>query len=88
MGATTESLVLLLSKDYIIMMAIASIMTVPAMYFLFSHLLADMQHYSIQVSFIDVIISLGIVLVLGLMTILSQTWKAANTNPVDNLRTE
>ncbi|SFU35372.1 ABC transporter permease [Pontibacter akesuensis] len=88
MGASTESLVLLLSKNFMIMMAIASIITVPAMYYLFSHLLADMQHYSIQVSFIDVSISLGIVLVLGLTTILSQTWKAANTNPIDNLKSE
>jgi putative ABC transport system permease protein len=40
------------------------------------------QVHSIQIGFIDIIISLVIILVLGLITILSQTWKAADSNPV------
>lgn len=88
MGASSESLVLLLSKDFIILMAIASIITIPVIYFLFNYLLVSIQHYSIEIGFIEIIISLMIILFLGLTTILSQTWKAANSNPVDNLRTE
>jgi len=88
MGASSESLVLLLSKDFVILMVIASIITIPVIYFLFNHLLADIQHYSIQIGFIEIIISLLIMMFLGLATILSQTLKAANANPADNLRTE
>jgi ABC-type antimicrobial peptide transport system permease subunit len=88
MGATSESLVLLLSKDFVILMVIASLITTPVIYFLFDYLLADLQHYSTQIGFIEVFISLLIMMALGLATILSQTLKAANANPADNLRTE
>ncbi|GAA4469736.1 ABC transporter permease [Nibrella saemangeumensis] len=85
MGATSESLVLLLSKEFIILMVIASVITVPVIYVLFNYLLATVQHYRIEIGFIEIIISLLIMMVLGLSTILSQTLKAANANPVDNL---
>jgi len=88
MGASSESLVLLLSKDFVILMVIASIITIPAIYFLFNYLLLSIQHYSIQIGFIEIIVSLVIMLALGLATILSQTLKAANANPAENLRTE
>jgi ABC-type antimicrobial peptide transport system permease subunit len=70
------------------LMAIASIITIPIIYFLFNQMLASVQHYSIKVGLFEVIISLVIMLFLGLATILSQTLKAANANPVENLRTE
>jgi putative ABC transport system permease protein len=85
MGASAESLVLLLSKDFILLMAIASMITIPSMYLLFNHLLGNTQHYSIDVGFVEISISLSIMLFLGLSTILSQTLKAANANPVENL---
>lgn len=88
LGATSESLVLLLSKDFILLMVLASVITVPAMYFFFNHLLANTQHYSVQVGLIDIVVSLVIMLFFGLTTILSQTLKAANANPAENLRTE
>ena len=89
MGASTEGLALMLSKDFILLMVIASIITVPAVYFFFKDvLLASIQHYNVEIGFTEVAISLGIMIVLTLSTILSQTVKAANTNPVDNLRRE
>lgn len=88
MGASSKSLVLLLSKDFIILMVIASSITIPVVYFLFNHLLANTQHYSIQIGFVEIISGLIIMLLLGLLTVLSQTLKAANANPADNLRTE
>lgn len=88
LGASSENLVLLLSKDFIILMLIASIITIPVIFFLFTHLLASTQHYSIRIGFIEIIVSLLIMMILGLVTILSQTLKAANANPADTLRTE
>lgn len=88
LGASSESLVLLLSKDFVILMLIASILTIPAIFFLFRYLLVSIQHYSIRIGFTEIMVSLMIMMVLGLVTILSQTLKAANANPADTLRTE
>jgi putative ABC transport system permease protein len=88
MGASSESLVYLLSKDFIVIMVIASIITIPTMYFFMERLLLTAQYYNVPIGAVEIIISLSIMLFLGMITILSQTLKAANTNPVDNLRVE
>ncbi|TDH24619.1 ABC transporter permease [Segetibacter sp. 3557_3] len=88
LGATAKSLVVLLSKDFVMLMVIASVITIPIIYFLFTNLLNNTQYYSIQIGFLEIFASLLIMMLLGLTTILSQTLKAANANPVDNLKTE
>jgi putative ABC transport system permease protein len=88
LGATVENLVFLLSKDFVVLMIIASVITIPVIYFLFTHLLTNTQYYSIKIGLMEIFVSLMIMLFLGLGTVLSQTLKAANANPVDNLKTE
>jgi ABC-type antimicrobial peptide transport system permease subunit len=88
MGASSESLVYLLSKDFIVLMAVASIITIPMVSFLMERLLLTAQYYNVPIGAVEIIISLLIILFLGLTTVLSQTLKAANRNPVDNLRVE
>ena len=85
LGATSESLVLLLSKDFVLLMVIASIITIPVIYFLFNHLLGNIQYYSMEIGLSEVIVSVVIMMRLGLATVLSQTLKAANANPVKHL---
>jgi putative ABC transport system permease protein len=88
MGASSESLVYLLSRDFIVLLAIAGIVTIPGVYFLMELVLQEAQYYHAPIGVVEVVISLAVVLALGLTTIFSQTLKAANTNPVDNLRIE
>lgn len=88
LGATVRSLVVLLSKDFVMIMTIAAFITIPIVYFMFTHLLNNTQYYSMKIGFFEIVISLMIMMLLGLLTILSQTVKAANANPVENLRTE
>jgi putative ABC transport system permease protein len=88
MGASSESLVYLLSRDFIVLLAIAGIVTIPGVYFLMELMLQEAQYYHAPIGVFDVVISLAVVLALGLTTVFSQTLKAANTNPVDNLRVE
>jgi putative ABC transport system permease protein len=88
MGASSESLVYLLSKDFIVLLAIASVITIPGVYFLMELMLQESQYYHAPIGAFEIVASLAIVLALGLTTIFSQTWRAANTNPVDNLRVE
>jgi putative ABC transport system permease protein len=88
MGASSESLVYLLSKDFILLMAIAAVITIPTVQFLMDRLLLTAQYYNVPIGAVEIIISLTIMLALGMTTILSQTLKAANANPVDNLKVE
>jgi ABC-type antimicrobial peptide transport system permease subunit len=88
MGASSESLVYLLSKDFIVLMVIASIIAIPIVTLLMERLLQSGQYYNVPIGAVEIIVSLSIMLFLGMTTILSQTLKAANTNPVDNLRVE
>jgi putative ABC transport system permease protein len=88
MGATAENLVLLLSKDFVKLMVVACVITVPAVYFLMDHILANTQRYSVSIGFVEIAASLVIMMLFVLTTILSQTLRAANANPADNLRSE
>jgi len=89
MGASSGNLIYLLSKDFVMLLIVASVITIPAVYFMFQDiLLPQVQYYSVQIGFGEAAMSLLIMLSLGMTTILSQTLKAANTNPVDNLRSE
>ncbi|MGN6619068.1 MAG: ABC transporter permease [Ilyomonas sp.] len=88
MGASSASLVFLLSKDFLVLLAIAGIVAIPSVYLLMGWMLQEAQYYNAPIGALEIVISLGVVLALGLTTIFSQTLKAANTNPVNNLRAE
>lgn len=88
LGASSESLVYLLSKDFFVLMVIASIITVPTVKYLMEWIMLTAQYYNVPIGAVEIGASLAIVLALGIITVLSQTLKAANTNPVDNLRVE
>lgn len=88
MGASISSIAFLLSKDYLKMMAWAILFAIPLSIFLFNALLTRIQHYSVQLNVWDILLSAGILLVLGIVTITSQTYKTATTNPADTLRVE
>ena len=85
LGATSESLVIMLSKEFVWLLVIASLVTLPTMYLLFNQLLISVQYYRLEIGWLEIVVSLLIMMGLGLVTILSQTLKAANANPVDNL---
>lgn len=86
MGASSESLLFMLSKDFMMLILIATLITVPAIYFLFSKLLPNLQYYSVSIGFAEIAVSVVLLSGLGLATIFSQTIRAARANPVENLR--
>ena len=88
LGASSESLVYLLSRDFLALLTIAAAIAVPSVYLLMDMVLQEAQYYHAPISASAAVISLAVVLLLGLTTIGSQTLKAANTNPADNLRLE
>lgn len=88
MGATTASITLLLSKDYLKLMLWAALFAVPLTIWMADFILPKLQEYHVTLNFWDVLLSLTILLTMGLATIASQTFKTASTNPAETLRTE
>lgn len=88
MGASVSSITLLLSKDYLKMMAWAMAVSIPVTAFILSMLLPELQYYSVSLSVWDVLLSAVILVTLGVATISSQTYKTAMANPATTLRSE
>lgn len=87
LGATDKNVVLLLSKGFISLLALAIVIAIPAAYFLNS-LWLEAIAYRVSINFGVISFSTLIMLVLGIVTIGSQTLRATLTNPVDTLRNE
>jgi len=87
LGAASAKIVLLLSKDFLKMLMISILIAAPLSYFVNN---AWLQNFPNRVEFGFGTVFLGsvILLMLGLITIGSQTLKAAGSNPVDSLRME
>lgn len=88
LGASSANVVVLLSKDFLMLMLVASAIAVPLTYLLFDQLILRIEHSRIPIGPLEIIISLVLMLLLGLSTVFSQTIKAARANPVDSLKHE
>ncbi|MDR9419901.1 ABC transporter permease [Gracilimonas sp.] len=87
LGASVNQLVLTLSKEYLWMIAIAVLISIPASWFINSLWLQTMSNkaeFGLSVHLFGALLAT----VLALLTISSQTYRSAKTNPVSNLRSE
>ncbi|MGE0772843.1 MAG: ABC transporter permease [Cyclobacteriaceae bacterium] len=87
MGATVADVVMLLSKSFMILIAIAVVIGVPVG-FMLSDLFLSNYAYKIEITPWLILSGITFLGVLALVTISSQTLRAATTNPVDSLRYE
>lgn len=87
LGATSWQLVMQLSKGFIGILGISIVIAVPLAYFMNNLWL---QQFAFRVSITAGVIGFGVLtlLVLGVLTIGSQTLRAGSINPVDSLRSE
>ena len=76
-----------LSKGYSILLLIAVLIATPLSFYV-NRLWLESMAYHVSISASTIIFGIGIILGLGLITILSQTIKAVNSNTVDALRGE
>ena len=88
MGASVAQLVYSLSVDFIKFLVYAAIITTPIAYFFFEKVFLRMQHFRANVGLTEISLSILLLVFIGLVTILSQTRKAAYANPADILRYE
>ncbi|MEQ8304618.1 MAG: ABC transporter permease [Cyclobacteriaceae bacterium] len=88
MGASVSGMIMMLSKDFMKLIVIASCIALPLTYLFFDKVYLRSQHYKIPISAAEILLSVAIILSFGLATILSQTVRAAQANPVDTLRND
>jgi putative ABC transport system permease protein len=87
MGAEVRNIIFNLSKGYFILLGIAIIIAIPMTWFINDLWLREFAN-KITIGPHHYLIGIGVMIGLGLLTIGSQTFKAARTNPVDALRYE
>ena len=87
MGASVWNLVILLCKDFVILVGIANLIAWPIIYVAMDQWL---QHFAYRIELSATPFVLGSLLTFGiaLLTVSTQAWKAARTNPAVTLRCE
>lgn len=87
LGASISSLVLLLSKEFLVLVAVAILIASPIAYYAMNKWLADFV-YRIDIGWWVFGVSGGVAVVIALFTVSYQSIKAALMNPVKSLKTE
>lgn len=87
MGADSTQITVLLSRSFFYLVAAAVVVGVPLGY-MFGNMFLEGFAYKIDVSFATITTAAGIIMTLAGLTIVSQTWKAAEMNPAKTLRQE
>src|SRR6185503_11664777 len=87
LGASVKDVTILLSRSFVILIGISVVIGVPLGYILGNFFLQNFA-YRISNAWILVLLAIIITGLLGLITICSQTIRAAMSNPVRSLRTE
>jgi putative ABC transport system permease protein len=87
LGASTINVVLILSKDFLIMVVLANIIAWPVAYYFMNKWLEDFA-YRIDISLWTFVIAGGIALLIALATVSYQSIKTASANPVESLKYE
>ncbi len=87
LGANLSSIVLMLSKEYVYLIGIASVLAAPVAWY-FLHNWLQNYTYRIDIPWWIFILSGVLALVVALLTVSFQSIKAALMNPVESLRSE
>ena len=87
LGASVSNIILLLSKEFVKLVAIANLIAWPLAYFAMDTWLADFA-YRIEMGFGVFLLATAIALVIAILTVSYQAVRAAIANPVKSLRYE
>jgi ABC-type antimicrobial peptide transport system permease subunit len=87
LGATLSNMVMLLSKDFLQLVALASVLAFPLSWWIMHSWLQDFA-YRISIQWWVFVVAGILALVIALLTVSFQAIKAALANPVKSLRTE
>lgn len=87
LGADNKTLVLLLSRGFLKMLLLSVLIAVPAAYFI-NNMWLELIAYHTAFDLPVILLGVFILLLFGVLTIGSQTFRATYVNPVDNLKGE
>ncbi len=87
LGASIQTVVRLMTKDYIMLVAIAFVIAAPIAYYLMQQWLEDFT-YRIEVEWWVFLLAGGFALGIAFLTVGFQSVKSAMANPIQSLRTE
>jgi putative ABC transport system permease protein len=87
MGASEQSLLVLLSKEYVFLIAVCLVVSIPVTWYLMKNWLSTFE-YRVGISADVFILAGAISLLIALATISFQTLKTVWTNPVKSLKYE
>ena len=87
LGASVSQIALLLSKSFLYLLLVAIVIATPIAYFMNNLWL---EFFAYRVSMGPGILAIGVLImvVISMVAIFSQTWRAARSNPVKSLRSE
>ncbi|MFC4874410.1 ABC transporter permease [Negadavirga shengliensis] len=88
MGASPESLIYLLSRDFLLLLSISALIALPATYLFFKKVVLPNFPYHTPVQIVEMFVGLFMVLVIAFIMIGSQTMKAAGSDPAEVLKSE
>ncbi len=88
LGAGEGTLIYLLGKGFLVLLGIAAAVALPATYFFFDNVVLPNFAYHQPIGIAELLWSIGIVMVIALLMIGSQAFKAARTNPAQVLKAE
>lgn len=87
LGATVSQIMLLFSKEYVVLVAAASIVACPVVYIAMSQWLNNFV-YKTEMPFLMFLSAVAAILVIAFTTVGYHSIKAAKVNPVESLRSE
>jgi putative ABC transport system permease protein len=87
LGASTGSIMMLLSKEFVWLLGIAAVLGLPAGYWIGQQFLSTYA-YHISIGIGTLSLGLAIMLVVGLLAVGTQTWNVAQSNPTNSIRSE
>ena len=88
LGATVSNVVLLLNREFVIILTLAGVVGAVGGFFLTNALLDVIYKYHISIQIVSVVICAAIIFAIGIFTTSVTILKAAKANPVDTLRSE
>ena len=87
LGASVGSVVQLISKDFLKLVIIATVIATPLAYSIMNRWLQDFA-YRINISWWMFVVAVTLIMLVALLTVSFQSIKAAIANPVKSLRAE
>lgn len=87
LGASIRSIILLLYRNFLVLVLISMLLSVPTIYFVMDSWL-DNYNYRISMPWWVFLLSTGALLLISFLTVSFQTLKAATANPVKSLKYE